>query len=325
MNARTVVVVIASLLALASGAAAQPALELEAKIPLGAVSGRIDHLSIDVAGQRLLVAELGNNSVGVVDLRQRRVAQRLAGLREPQGVAYVADTLLVANAGDGSLRFFAGAPFAPVGRLDLKDDADNIRALSDGRSAIVGYGSGALALIDVSARAKRGDIALKGHPESFQADPASPRVFVNVPDAHEVAVVDRAAGHQVASWSVPNARENFPMAWLGARGEVVAVFRSPARLVRIRAADGAVIDNQEICGDADDVFHDARRDRLYVTCGQGVVDVLGADGAAYARLTRVPTVPGARTGLFVPELDRLYVAVRARGAEPAAIWIFKPE
>jgi hypothetical protein len=326
MDARSVSVLVALLLVVAPATFAQPVLELEAKIPLGDVSGRIDHLAIDRAHQRLFVAELGNDSVGVIDLQQRRVAQRLAKLREPQGVGYApaADTLVVANAKDGSVRFFAGAPLAPVGQLELKDDADNVRVLADGRTVVVGYGSGGLAVIDVPERVKRGDISLKAHPESFQVDPASQRVFVNVPDAREIAVVDRALGRQIASWTVPNARANFPMAWLGTRGEVVTVFRSPARLVRIRADDGTVVGNQETCGDADDVFHDARRDRLYVTCGDGVVEVLGADGAGYTRLARVDTVAGARTGLFVPELDRLFVAIRARGAEPAAIWIFRP-
>ena len=82
---------------------------------------------------------------------------------------------------------------------------------------------------------------------------------------------------------------------------------------------------QQTCGDADDVFHDARRDRLYVTCGDGVVEILQATGGGFERVARVPTVSGARTGLFVPELDRLYVAVRARGGEPAAVWVFRPQ
>src|SRR5438132_2246504 len=88
----------------------QALLVLEQKIPLGKVSGRIDHLAVDLDRQRLFVAELGNNSVGVVDLKERRVIANIAGLKEPQGVGYVpsTDTLYVANAGDGSVRLFQG-------------------------------------------------------------------------------------------------------------------------------------------------------------------------------------------------------------------------
>src|SRR5476651_1746730 len=83
----------------------EPVLTLEAKVPLGDVSGRIDHMAIDPKRQRLFVAELGNNTVGVVDLKERKVLHVIAGLKEPQGVAYVpsSDTIYVANAGDGSV------------------------------------------------------------------------------------------------------------------------------------------------------------------------------------------------------------------------------
>jgi YVTN family beta-propeller protein len=293
---------------------------------LGDVSGRIDHLAVDLQGRRLFVAELGNDTVGVIDLEQHRVLQRISGLREPQGVAYVpaSATLVIANAKDGAVNFFSGSPLAPVGRVKLKDDADNIRVLPDGRGVAVGYGSGGLAIIDAAERALRSDVPLAEHPEGFQIDPKTNRVFVNVPDAREIAVVDLTQSRQVASWKVATARSNFPLAWLPGHGEVAAVFRSPARLVRIRAADGTIVGDQETCGDPDDVFEDGRRGRLYVICGDGNVDVLGRQGDAYQRLARIPTVSGARTGLFVPELDRLFVAIRARGREPAAVWVFKP-
>lgn len=325
-SCRLLVLVLVLLTLAASRGAAQTGLALEAKIPLGEVGGRIDHLAVDVARQRLFVAELGNDSVGVVDLAQHRVVQRLDALREPQGLAYLPalDTLVVANAGDGSVRFFAGVPLVPVGRLELRDDADNVRLLADGTSVLVGYGSGALASIDVAARSRRGDVALRAHPEGFQVDPAGQRAFVNVPDAREIAVVDLAQGRQTARWTVADARSNFPMAWLPTRDEVVSVFRSPARLVRLRAADGATVASQPTCRDADDVFHDAARGRLYVICGEGVVEVLQATGDTFDQVARLDTVSGARTGLFVPELDRLYVAIRARWSEPAAVWVFKP-
>src|SRR5580704_15688929 len=103
-------------------------LVLEAKIPLGEVSGRIDHLGIDAKRQRLFVAELGNNSVGVVDLAASKVLHRIAGLSEPQGVAYVpfADSIFVANAGDGSVHILRGDDLAPIGRIELGEDADNV-------------------------------------------------------------------------------------------------------------------------------------------------------------------------------------------------------
>ena len=128
----------------------EPLLVLEQKIPLGKVGGRIDHLAINLERQRLFVAELGNNSVGIVDLHSGRLMRNLDGFRKPQGVAYVksTDTLYVSNAGDGAVQLFQGPDFVPAGRIELGEDADNIRVDMKNDKVFVGYGSGALAVID---------------------------------------------------------------------------------------------------------------------------------------------------------------------------------
>ena len=180
----------------ATGAQTSPSLILEAKIPLGQVSGRIDHLGIDVKRQRLLVAELGNNSLGVVDLAAGKVLSRISGLSEPQGVAYLpsSDSVFVANAGDGSVRVLRGEDLSPIGRIELGDDADNVRVDTARKRVLVGYGKGALAVIDPVTLSKTADIRLKAHPEGFQIDETGTEVFGNVPGANEIVVADLAAG-----------------------------------------------------------------------------------------------------------------------------------
>jgi DNA-binding beta-propeller fold protein YncE len=300
-------------------------LVLEAKIPLGEVSGRIDHLGIDAKRRRLLVAELGNNSVGVVDLAAGKVLRGITGLSEPQGVAYVpfADSVFVANAGDGSVPVLRGEDLTPIARIDLGDDADNVRVDIARNRVLVGYGKGALAVIDPVSPSKVADIRLKAHPEGFQIGETGTEVFVNVLDAREIAVVDLAVG-STRSLPTQGAGSNFPMAIDGEAHRVLVVFRSPPTLMALSSQDGRVAAKAETCGDADDVFVDRKRRRVYVSCGEGVVDVFETGEAGYRRLARVPTVSGARTSLFVPELDRLFVAVGARSNEPAAIWVFRP-
>ena len=135
-----------------SAQTASPPLILEAKIPLGQVSGRIDHLGIDLERKRLLVAELGNNSLGVVDLSAGKVLHRIDGVSEPQGAAYVpsSDSIFVASAGDGSVRVLRGEDLTPISRIELGDDADNVRVDAAHKQVLVGYGKGALAVIDLS-------------------------------------------------------------------------------------------------------------------------------------------------------------------------------
>ena len=330
---RMIVVALAvalTLLRVAGDAVAQPVetapLQLEAKIPLGNVHGRIDHMAVDLKRQRLFVAELGNDTVGVVDLANRKLLQTIAGLKQPQGVGYEpsTDTLYVANAGDGSVRLFEGDQYRPAGQIELGSDADNVRVDAATSRIFVGYGSGALAVIDPLTRRRVGDIPLKGHPESFQIDPGTGQIFVNVPDAHGIAVVDRTSQKQSGQWPIPDHSANFPMALDLVHRQVLVIFRAPAELGVFSMTDGKLIATAETCGDADDLFIDAKRSRVYVSCGAGFLDVLEAKGTNYRRTARIPTVSGARTALFVPELDRLLLAVRTSTAEPAAIWVFRP-
>ncbi|WP_414474376.1 YncE family protein [Microvirga sp. M2] len=308
--------------------AAEPMpLQLEAKIPLGDVKGRIDHMAVDLARQRLFVAELGNDSVGIIDLGASKVASRIRGLKEPQGVGYDAstDTLYVANAGDGSVRLFHGEDLKEAKRLELGDDADNVRIDSPGNRVIVGYGAGALAIIDAKENRKVGEIALHGNPESFRLESGGSRIFVNVPDAHAIEVADRESRKVVAKWRTGRSSANFPMILDEASWQVLVVFRNPALLTAYSMQDGASAASATTCGDADDVFVDAKRHRVYVSCGEGYLDIFERDEGSFRRTAHLLTASGARTVLFVPELDRLFLAVRASAHEPAAIWVYRPD
>jgi hypothetical protein len=300
-------------------------LQLEGKIPLGDVSGRIDHMAIDLPRRRLFVAELGNDSVAVVDINERRVQHVITGLKQPQGLGYVPsnDTLFVANAGDGSVRLFRGADYAESGSIDLGEDADNIRVDAASNRVFVGYGSGGLAEIDPATNGKVLDLPLPAHPEGFQLARSVRRIFVNLPKARMIAVIDRFAGKQVASWPVDN-ESFFPMALDEQSGRILVAFRNPARLGVFSMQDGSNIATFDACGDSDDLFVDAKRHRIYQSCGDGHLDVFEVDGDAYRRSAHIQTIAGGRTALFVPEIDRLFVAARANPGEPAAIWIFRP-
>jgi YVTN family beta-propeller protein len=299
-------------------------LQLETKIPLGAVSGRIDHMAVDLARHRLFVAELGNDSVGVVDLDTQKVIHRISSLKEPQSVAYVNtnDLLYVANGGDGSVRFFPGPNYSPAGRIDLGADADNIRVDMGANRLLVGYGSGAIAVIDLKDNSKIFSFALRAHPESFQLDTSSRQIFVNLPNARGIAVLNESAGKEGAVWQLRHGG-NFPMALDPERHRVLVAFRNPAKLAAFDWQTSSVVSEVDICGDADDLFLDPKRNRVYVTCGAGFIDILSADDPNYSQQARISTVSGARTGLFVPEMDRLLLAVRSHVKEPAAIWVYR--
>jgi hypothetical protein len=272
------------------------------------------------------VAELGNDSVGIVDLATSGVSGRIHGLDEPQGVGYLDsnDTLYVADAGDGTVRLFRGRDFGEAGRIRLGEDADNIRIDRAGRRVFVGYGEGALAIIDAGKNRKIADIALDGHPESFRLESGGNRIFANVPDARTIEVADRHSGKVVARWATGQAGGNYPMALDEASRQVLVVFRRPATLAAFSMRDGKLVASAGACGDADDLFVDAKRRRIYVSCGEGYLDVFEPGNGGFRRIARLPTASGARTALFVPELDRLFLAVRAGRQGKAAIWVYRP-
>ncbi|MEP7314137.1 MAG: hypothetical protein ABI859_16260 [Pseudomonadota bacterium] len=324
---RSAVALFIAMLAGASASASetQP-LTLEATIPLGRVTGRIDHLAIDLPRQRLFVAELGNDSVGVVDLKSGKLLRTMTGLSEPQGLVFVAatDQLYVANAGDGSVRAFNGSDLSPAGLIELGADADNLRVDPMGRYVLAGYGSGAIALLDLVQHKKIAEIPLRAHPEGFQVSRDGHWAYVNVPDNHEIAVVDLTTRKQIATWPTRGLGANFPMSLDESGGGLWVAFRSPPRLTWYDIASSTATVTVETCGDSDDVFTDSRRHRVYIVCGSGHVEVFQRQAVTYTRVSRVGTREGARTGLYVPELDRLFVAARATRTEPATILVYRP-
>src|SRR5690349_23472171 len=196
----------------AAGACAQP-LRLEKTIPLPGVEGRIDHLAADVAGKRLFVAALGNNSLEVIDVNAGKRIHSIPDLHEPQGLYFWPEMkrLFVASGADGRLRTFDTASYRLLKEFNLTDDGDNVRFDPDVKEVIVGYGDGALRIINANTNAALADIPVGAHPESFQLEKSGPRIFVNVPNAGNVTVVDRRKRRVIAKWPLAEVRSNFPM------------------------------------------------------------------------------------------------------------------
>jgi YVTN family beta-propeller protein len=294
-------------------------------IPLDGVEGRIDHFGLDPKRKRLFVAALGNDSVEVVDLTTDKVTQHIKNLRAPQGVGFAPEynRLAVANDEDGSCRLYDGTSLQQTAAIDLKDDADNVRYDVLSRRFWVGYGAGGLAAIDPGSGKKVADVKLDTHPESFQLETEGKRIFVNVPGAGHVAVVDRESGTLIRKFAVKEASANFPMALDEADHRLFIGCRSPAKLLVLDTKTGKTVAAVDIVGDTDDVFYDAANKRIYVSGGEGRITVISQTTAdLYDVSGQVATAPGARTSFFVPETGTLYVAVPSRGEQKAELRVF---
>lgn len=304
-------------------AAGAAPLVLEKTIALPEVRGRIDHLAVDLAGKRLFVAALGNNTVEVIDLAAGKRSHQIKGLKEPQSVGYVPEfnKIFATNGGDGTLRIFDGSSYNLLDTINFAEDADNLRYDPQARDLYVGYGAGALGVIAAETGKRLGDVRLAGHPEAFQLEQRGPKIYANVPTAGHVAVIDRQRLTVSATWPVKEARQNFPMALAEAGHRLFIGCRTPARIIIYDTDSGQSVGGLEIAGDVDDLFFAGKR--LYASCGEGFLEVFQQTGPDhYASLAKLPTARGARTCLLVPEQRRLYLAVPQRAGQPAEIRIY---
>jgi DNA-binding beta-propeller fold protein YncE len=309
-------------------AGAEPvSLKLAKTIPLPGVKGRFDHFAADVTGHRLFVAALGNDTLEVLDVSAGNRLHSITGLHKPTGVVYYDATneIGVANGDDGTFKIFNGTSYAAARKLGSLDDADNVRFEGKSGLTFVGYGSGALAIVDAGNMKLRSSIPLAAHPESFQLENSGSLIFVNVPDAKQIAVVDREKHTVIATWPMRTYQANFPMALDEANHRLFVGCRQPARLVVFDTYTGKPAADLAISGDTDDLFYDAKRKRLYVSCGEGFVDVIEQRDADTYRLTeQIPTRAGART-FFSADLDGFYLAVPQRGKQEAEVRVFQPQ
>jgi hypothetical protein len=300
-------------------------LVLEKEIALPGVEGRIDHFSADVPNQRLLVAALENGSVEILDIRRGERTAEIKGLEEPQGVYYDFKTgrLYVATGGDGKLRIYDGKSLTVEETLRFGGDADNVRYDEQTGNIWVGYGNGGIAIANTAGQ-NVGSVALNTHPESFQFEPNGDWVYVNVPRQFGIAVVDRKKRVVVAKWGLGGQFGNYPMALDDTHKRLFVGCRLPAKLIVLDTTSGRIVASLSTIGDADDIFYDAGRRVVYVIGGEGAVEVFRQrDPDHYEPEGRITTAPGARTGLFVPALNRLFVAVPHRGPQSAKILVYE--
>src|ERR1700730_1870895 len=348
MKSAAALLYVVSLLALSCSAAAQDSqvLSLKSLIALPNVKGRIDHFSVDVKGQRLFMAAVGNHTLEVIDLQSGKRVRTIADLAEPQGVFYDASTnrLFVACGLDGVTKIYDGTTFQLLNSVKFPDDADNIRYDARSRSVIVGYagakqlrkreeGTGGLGFIDSTTGKQTRTIVIDAHPESFRLEEKGTRLFVNVPDKQEIEVVDMESGTILARWPV-SAKNNFPMSLDETHHWLFVGCWTPARLIVFDTDTGKEVAslelgekdvvNPKIVGITDDLFFDSARSRIYVLNALGSIDVFQQkDPDHYDLIASIPTPPNTKTGLFVPAWGKLFVGVVQHGKDDAEIQVYQ--
>lgn len=300
-------------------------LPLVKEIVLPKVKGRIDHMDVNLKDQVVYMAALGNNTLEVIELSTGNILHSITGLDEPQGVGYIPQRqeIFIANGGTGACYFYNAKTFERTATLKLPSDADDVRYDSSDRKIYVGYGTGGIAVIDADTHQQIEDIQLPAHPEGFQLDKQLQTLYVNLPDDHCIGVVDLKEKKLVKRWNHPGLSANFPMAIDPEQHRIFAGYRHPSKMVVLDGKTGAVLATLNSVGDADDLYYDTRKRRIYISGGDGSISILQAEANEFKPIANIPTRSGARTSLLIQGLRLFVVGVRAGAGKEARLLVYK--
>jgi hypothetical protein len=291
--------------------AADPApLELAQTIRLnGPVGKRLDNLALDAKRDRLLVANQGNASLDIIDLKQGKLLKSIPDQEQIQGVLYVPGIdRIFATSGKGSCHVFDGESLKLLKSLTVPD-ADNIR--QDARTGLVYVtrSDKKLAVFDPKSLEAKGEISLPSHPESFVFEKDRHRLYVNTPAPRQVVVVDTDKRESLKRYQLEEAG-NYPLALDEPNRRLLVGCRKEPRLLVLDTETGKELSRVTIPNDVDGLYLDAKRKRLYASCGEGFLVVFKQTSPdRYEVQTKMPTVKQARTCLFDPDTGRLFLPV----------------
>jgi DNA-binding beta-propeller fold protein YncE len=300
------------------------------------VTGRFDHMAIDVQGGRLFLTAADHHSIQIFDLKSGKWMRSITGLGKPAGIVYVPETNRVLfSDGAGSYNVLDGATYKLVGTVKLAEDADSIGFDRDANIMYVVNGGkdvgekfSRLTIVDTKNQKSLGEIKIDGERlEAMALEKGGPRLFINVTALNKVAVLDRKARKLIATWDLPDAKENVSMAFDEAGHRLFVATRQPGRLIVLNSDTGKPVASLPAAGGVDDVAYDATRKRIYMSAADGFVNVYQQKTPdAYEAFAPIPTRLGARNSRFVPEQNRLYVAVPAgTDGKPGEVQIYEAQ
>jgi DNA-binding beta-propeller fold protein YncE len=313
-------VVLATILASWAWADEAKPLQLLQSVPLPGFSGDFDHFAVDEKGGRLFLAGEDHKTVEVFDLKTGRRLKSIEGFGAPHSIIYLPETdrILVADGDKGTLQILRGTDYAVVEHVDGLAGADSMKLdaaaqivylVTGGKDVPLDYSF--LVAIDLKTKKKVGELRIESnHVEAFALESSSSRLFVNITDKHEVAVVDRKAMKEIARWPIGSLADNSPMAYDEQHHRLLIVCRKPGTLLVMDSDNGKVVESLPAAERSDDIAFDAEKGRIYVPGGEGIISVFQQKTAdRYELVAKVISEPGAKTCLLVPSLARYFVAV----------------
>ena len=316
--------------------AKQP-LRLVQTISMPSVKGRLDHMDVDVRGQRLFVAGLENGTLEIVDLRAGKRISSIPGFKKPQGVLYVPELnkLFVASGDDAMLRVFKGDTLDLLDSIQLEPGPNRVVYEPHTNLVYVGYGGrdagkdyGEVGIINAKDDKRIADIRVSAHPSELLLNKSGTTLFVFISIANELQVVDTNKRQVVATWKVSSERPG-DAAFDDSTSRLMIGTRNPPEIIVMDSQSGKDIAHLATAEGMDGVYFDRRRKRVYVSGGRDMPDGFACiyqqrDADRYDTIGKVPTRAGGGTSFWSPELDRYYVAAPATDKQDAGVLVYEP-
>lgn len=301
------------------------AVVLRQTIVFPSVQGGFNHMSVDAEHQRLFAAAPTNNTLEIVDLKSGKPWRSLEGER-PAAARYAPEFNQLYVPRGQSIYVYDAGNFELSTRIDLQSSLDELQYDARAKRLYAGCmsnGQTGIAVIAIPDGRLVGKIPLAAKPQAFAVELKGNRIFANVPGMNQVAVLDRGKLVALDPWPIKDFLGNTPIGLDEEHHRLFVGARRPARLLVLDTLTGKKVAEVEIDGVADDLFYDAVRRRIYISCGEGFVDVIEQkDFNHYRRIARLPTVPNAATSVFSAPLKSFYLGVPRRGDKPAEIRVF---
>jgi DNA-binding beta-propeller fold protein YncE len=298
-----------------------PPLKLVETIPLpGLKDGDFDHFAFDLEGHRLFLTGEENDKVLVFDTSTNKLIHTIEESKAPHAILYRGDLkkLFVVEGDASAVKVYDSDSYKPISEIKVSIDADSIAydasthflyVVNGGREAHTPYSL--ISVIDTNNSKKLRDIKIdSNHVEAIVLEKSGPRMFMNITGKDAVGVMDRNKSALQATWPLPAGdKSNVAMALDEADHRLFVVTRNPGKLIVLNSDTGKVVTSVPTVGMVDDMAYDAKQKRIYVAGDQFVDVFYQKDADHYDRLDKIPGSFRAKTGIFVPELNRYYLAV----------------
>ena len=317
----------------APGGQGQPAsapLRLLQKLPLPGVDGALDHMAIDVHGQRLFIPAEQHGTVEVLDLRTGKRIRTISAARWPSTVIYHAPSneIFVSDRADGTCKVFSGETYELVRSINLLVGADNAAFDASSHSLYIATGGRhaglpytLIAIVDAVTKQHVGDIKVDSpNVQAMVFETSGSKMYAEMSDLNKVAVIDREKRTVLATWpTTPDCQRPYALAldsghhrlFVGCRMYATqADWWQPGKMLVVDTDSGRAVAILDAGGGADEMFFDPASQRIYLQGYEGIADVWKElDPDHYESIGRIQGGVHGKTSVLVPELKRYYVAV----------------